>query len=126
MLIHGDLLGQNILLHPAEPPAVIDWQAARRGDAAYDLAIVTRGVRRPFQIDHGLARLLDAYAACAPRPIPATAVHLYELCLAGHWYREALEGTGARDPVDQALRRVEQVLGRARAAEAAERLRASG
>jgi aminoglycoside phosphotransferase (APT) family kinase protein len=121
VLLHGDLLGQNILLHPSEPPAIIDWEAARLGDPAYDLAIVTRGVRRPFQIERGLERLLDAYAACSPRRIAASAVHLHELCLAGRWYREAVEGANAREPEDQALRRVEQVLGRARAAAARER-----
>ncbi len=121
VLLHGDLLGQNILLHPSEPPAIIDWEATMLGDPAYDLAIVTRGTRRPFQIDRGLERLLDAYAACAPRRIAASAVHLHELCLAGRWYREALEGASAREPRDQALRRVEQVLGRARAAAARER-----
>jgi aminoglycoside phosphotransferase (APT) family kinase protein len=116
VLLHGDLLGQNILLHPSEPPAIIDWEATMLGDPAYDLAIITRGVRRPFQIERGLERLLDAYAACAPWRITASAVHLHELCLAGRWYREALEGVSAREPADQALRRVEQVLGRARAA----------
>lgn len=116
VLLHGDLLGQNILLHPSEPPAIIDWEAAMLGDPAYDLAIVTRGVRRPFQIERGLERLLDAYARCSPRHITASTVHFHELCLAGRWYREALEGASAREPADQALRRVEQVLGRARAA----------
>jgi aminoglycoside phosphotransferase (APT) family kinase protein len=121
VLLHGDLLGQNILLHPSEPPAIIDWEATMLGDPAYDLAIVTRGVRRPFQIERGLERLLDAYAACAPWRITASAVFLHELCLAGRWYREALEGASPREPKDQALQRVEQILGRARAAEAHER-----
>jgi hypothetical protein len=97
------------------------WEATMLGDPAYDLAIITRGVRRPFQIERGLERLLDAYAASSPRRITASAVHLHELCLAGRWYREALEGASAREPADQALRRVEQVLGRARAAAARER-----
>ncbi len=56
--VHGDLLGQNILLPlPDEPdlrPGIIDWEFALRGDPAMDLAVVTRGVRRPFQIDKGL------------------------------------------------------------------------
>lgn len=124
VLLHGDLLGQNILLHPSESPAVIDWEATMLGDPAYDLAIVTRGVRRPFQIERGLDRLLDAYGACSPRRIRASAVHLHELCLAGRWYREAHEGASAREPEEQALQRVEQVLGRARAA--ARRERGSG
>jgi aminoglycoside phosphotransferase (APT) family kinase protein len=82
-LLHGDLLGKNILLHPDKPPAVIDWEYAQFGDPAYDLAIVTRGVRQPFQVAHGLDLLLDAYAARGSRPITALDIHLYELCLVG-------------------------------------------
>jgi len=49
VFLHGDLLGQNIMLHPEEPFGIIDWEFATRGDPAEELAIVTRGVRRPFQ-----------------------------------------------------------------------------
>ncbi|WP_437310940.1 phosphotransferase family protein [Sorangium sp. So ce388] len=115
-LVPGDLLGQNILLHWEKPLAVIDWEYATRGDPAYDMAIVTRGARRPFQIDHGLTRLLDAYATQGRPRIEASAVRLYELCLAGRWYRNALEGKGGGEPPDQSLRYVERVLRRARAA----------
>jgi thiamine kinase-like enzyme len=62
-LLHGDLLGQNILLAVDGPHHVIDWEYARRGDPAYDLAIVTRGIKQPFHIDRGLDRLRDAYRA---------------------------------------------------------------
>ncbi|MES1178233.1 MAG: phosphotransferase [Myxococcales bacterium] len=34
---------------PGQTPAVIDWEYTALGDPAYDLAIVTRGARRPFQ-----------------------------------------------------------------------------
>ncbi|WP_437785490.1 phosphotransferase family protein [Sorangium sp. So ce1097] len=115
-LLHGDLLGQNILLHWEEPYAVIDWEHAMCGDPAYEMAIVTRGARRPFQIDHGLTRLLDAYAAQGRPRIEAPAVHLYELCLLGRWYREAIEAEGDGAPPDQRLRHLENVLRRARAA----------
>ncbi|WP_433936419.1 phosphotransferase family protein [Sorangium cellulosum] len=117
-LIHGDLLGQNILLHREQPCAVIDWEVATRGDPAYDMAIVTRGSARPFQVDHGLTRLLDAYAAQERPRVEAAAVHLYELCLVGRWYREALEGDGGGEPPGQLLWRLESLLRRARAASA--------
>lgn len=44
-LVHGDLLGHNIVIDPTEPEpfAVVDWEYAIRGDPAHDLAIVTRG-----------------------------------------------------------------------------------
>jgi aminoglycoside phosphotransferase (APT) family kinase protein len=52
--VHGDLLGQNILRGLDEPDAVVDWEYAELGDPAYDLAIVTRGARKPFQLAQGL------------------------------------------------------------------------
>lgn len=120
-LLHGDLLGQNLLLHPSEPTGVLDWEYAMRGDPAYDLAIVTRGARQPFQTAGGLALLLAAYAARASQHVTACEVHLHELCIVGRWYREAIEGTNDREPPAQALARVRGVLARARAAEARER-----
>jgi aminoglycoside phosphotransferase (APT) family kinase protein len=113
VLVHGDLLGQNILVFPDEAPAVIDWEFCRMGDPAFDLAIVTRGVRRPFQMARGLDRLLDAYAAAGGDPIKRSEVHLYELCLAARWYREALHGRGS-EPPEQALAKLRGILGRAR------------
>ncbi|WP_438020358.1 hypothetical protein WMF18_15350 [Sorangium sp. So ce315] len=91
-----------------------------------EMAIVTRGARRPIQIDHGLTRLLDAYAAQGRPRIEAPAVHLYELCLVGRWYREALEGEGHEEPPDQLLRRIDNLLRRARAASGARMTQASG
>jgi thiamine kinase-like enzyme len=46
--LHGDLLPQNLLFTIPDDReiAVVDWECAQIGDAAYDLAIVTRGVRR--------------------------------------------------------------------------------
>jgi aminoglycoside phosphotransferase (APT) family kinase protein len=89
-LLHGDLLGQNILLDPCGPPHVIDWEYASRGDPAHDLAIVTRGARQPFQIDRGLHRLLDAYRAHGGPDVAPDHVHVHELCLLARWYRDAV------------------------------------
>ena len=60
--VHGDLLDQNILRGLDEPDAVVDWEYAELGDPAYELAIVTRGARKPFQLAQGLEHLLEAYA----------------------------------------------------------------
>lgn len=113
VLLHGDLLGQNILLAPERPPTVIDWEYARRGDPAHDLAIVTRGARRPFQIDDGLARLLEAYHRFGGCEIEAGDVHLHELCLIAGWYRTSL---AERSPLeaDQELNRIRSLLRRLR------------
>ena len=111
VLVHGDLLGQNILLRPDEPTGVIDWEYSTLGEPAYDLAIVTRGVRRPFQIDGGLERLLDVYAAAGGASVSAAQVRVHELCLAANWYRDALAGRA--EPPDQALARFRGILRRA-------------
>ena len=77
VLLHGDLLGQNILLAPGTPPTVIDWEYARHGDPAYEFAIVTRGVQRPFEIADGLARLVEAYQRHGGQEVRAEHVHTF-------------------------------------------------
>ncbi len=99
--IHGDLLGQNILLRLGEPDAVIDWEYAQFGDPAHDLAIVTRGVRRPFQIAGGMDRLLEAYAQAGGAEMEVAHVHLHELALAARWYQDALNGDSPHAPAQQ-------------------------
>jgi aminoglycoside phosphotransferase (APT) family kinase protein len=114
VLIHGDLLGQNILLSlEDEPVGVIDWEFATAGDPAYDLAIVTRGTRRPFQLVDGFERLVAAYAEAGGVEISASDVSFHEVCLAVGWYRDSLD-TGKRvHPPDQELVRLKGILGRA-------------
>jgi aminoglycoside phosphotransferase (APT) family kinase protein len=89
-LIHGDLLGQNILLAPGDTPALIDWEYCAIGDPAYDLAVATRGVERPFQIDRGMERLLAAYWSNGGGNVAAPDVHFYEVCLAAGWVCDEL------------------------------------
>ncbi|MFW6079927.1 MAG: phosphotransferase family protein, partial [Gemmatimonadota bacterium] len=104
--LHGDLLGQNILVGREAPmgeerppalidPALIDWEYARTGDPAYDLAIVTRGVRRPFGTGGGLRKLVASYADAGGAPLGEMDVRFYELCLAARWYGASLAGRGA-------------------------------
>jgi aminoglycoside phosphotransferase (APT) family kinase protein len=115
VLVHGDLLGQNILLDPNGPPAVIDWEYAHRGDPAHDLAIVTRGAKQPFQVNDGLGKLLEVYRRNGGAAVTRAHVHIHELCLAANWYREALAGRGIHPP-EQELMRLSAVLRRAHAA----------
>lgn len=80
-----------------------DWvevggQHATTGDPAYDLAIVTRGVRRPFQIADGLERLLEEYVTLSGRTIDRAHVRIHELALAGRRYRAALDRTRREGP----------------------------
>lgn len=121
VLIHGDLLGQNtdtsnVPSAVDEGLAVIDWEYAMLGDPAYDLAIVTRASKKPFAIDRGLERLLDAYATFGQRRIAAHEVHFYELCLLARWYRDSLDGKNAMDSVESQWGRVRNVIARARRA----------
>ena len=87
VLLHGDLLGQNLLvsLDDDVPIGVIDWHSAMIGDPAYDLAIVTRGKRRPFQSDSGMNKLLEAYQERAGTVLSPVDVSLYEMTLQAHF-----------------------------------------
>lgn len=89
-LLHGDLLGQN-LLQPLDDGriGVIDWEAARLGDPAYDLAIITRGRRKPFGRADGLQRLLDAYNAHAAVEVDERGVRFHELSLMASWIADS-------------------------------------
>jgi aminoglycoside phosphotransferase (APT) family kinase protein len=112
-LVHGDLRSQNIRLGPDRPPYVGHWEYARRGDPAYDLAIVTRGDPRVFQIDRGLERLLDAYHQSSRVAVTAGQVHAHELCLMAESYRAALAGDQPRASVHE-LDRIRGLLRRLR------------
>ncbi len=115
-LVHGDLLGQNIILGVGEPNGVIDWEYSRRGDHAFDLAIVTRCKGSPFKLADGMTRLLRAYRDAGGAEVTEAHVRLYELCLAANWHRGALRGDRYADPPEQSLGRFRNVLKRAREA----------
>lgn len=112
VLLHGDLLGQNILLCPGEPTAVIDWEYACLGDPAYELSIVTRGSREPFKTAGGLNKLLDVYREHGG-DVTAAAVHLHELCLLASWYRNARKKRDGQAQAQQYLGQLRNILRRA-------------
>ncbi|MEW6279828.1 MAG: phosphotransferase [Candidatus Eremiobacterota bacterium] len=115
-LLHGDLLRQNVLVDPLEPKqplGLIDWEEALVGDPAYDLAVVTRGVRRPFQEPGGFEKLLESYHAHGGRPIEARHVPFHELCLAAGWLRSALTDQNPAEPPREASARLARILGMA-------------
>lgn len=109
-LLHGDLLGQNILLDLDGPPAVVDWECAMRGDPARDLALVTRGVRRPFGIPTGMRELLEAYAERADDEVTERQVRFHEIELHVGWYRLALAGEPDAPALDSVLGRLRNLV----------------
>ena len=94
-LLHGDLLPQNLLCDwPATdqrdaPVGVVDWEMARVGDPAYDLAIVSRGDRKVLGIKDGLKVLVEEYLECGGQPISLTDVRVHEFLLVLYWLDEA-------------------------------------
>ncbi|MHA3772185.1 phosphotransferase family protein [Verrucomicrobiota bacterium sgz303538] len=90
VVLHGDLLPQNLLLDFTDTGevAVIDWESAQIGDPAYDLAIVTRGSRKPLKQSGGFQLLLDAYNSAAGELVSAAAVRVHELLLHLNWLAE--------------------------------------
>lgn len=70
---------------------VIDWEYAFIGDPAYELAIVTRGVKEPFQVSNGSGRLIDSYLSSGGQEISKRDVQVYELLLCLGWYEQSLD-----------------------------------
>ena len=89
------------------------------GHPAYDLAIVTAGVRRPLGITDGLQRLVDLYNETAPQKIEPEEVIVYELLLHLNWLAEAAQrkrhkDAGGHGP-DHYARLIRGILRRAKA-----------
>jgi aminoglycoside phosphotransferase (APT) family kinase protein len=112
VLLHGDLLGQNMLWTLSSKFGVIDWEYCSAGDPAHDLAIVTRGVRRPFQVPEGLDYLIDSYRAAGGWALTKINVQVHELLMLLGWYKWSLEGTYGGHGPDQYLARIKNYLRR--------------
>jgi len=121
VVLHGDLLPQNLLwMWEHNRLGVIDWEYARIGDPAYDLAIVTRGNARLCGLNNGLKRLLAAYHEAGGIDIVQADVVVHELFLVLSWLADSLqkerqgnrEGDSPkqhRDKLRMILRRVESL-----------------
>jgi aminoglycoside phosphotransferase (APT) family kinase protein len=92
-VLHADLLPQNLLADDFETSriAVVDWQEAKIGDPAYDLAVVTRGARKPLGVQRGLERLVGLYNELAEQEVPVYAVVVYELLFHLDWLADAMK-----------------------------------
>jgi aminoglycoside phosphotransferase (APT) family kinase protein len=92
-VLHSDLLPQNLLAddYGADEIAVVDWQEARIGDPAYDLAVVTRGVRKPLGVERGLERFVEFYNQFVDQKIPVPSVVVYELLFHLDWLADTVK-----------------------------------
>ena len=94
-VLHGDLLPQNLLCDwpttgVEDPPVgVVDWEMARIGDPAYDLAIVSRGNRKVCGVKDGLKVFVEEYLESEGQPVSLTDVRVHELILILRWLEEA-------------------------------------
>lgn len=95
VLLHGDLLGHNLRLFPGDETGVIDWEHTEIGDPAHELAIVTRGRRRPHQWPDGRARLLAAYQREGGIEVTVDDLRFFELALNVRWVQQ--DPPGARE-----------------------------
>lgn len=115
-LIHGDLLGQNILLSiEHNQPTIIDWESAFLGDPAYELAIVTRGVKKPFQLGNGLNLLLNSYRENGGVNIEPKEISFYEICLHTSWYFQLIKEQPLSGQIAAELSQIASILKRANA-----------
>jgi aminoglycoside phosphotransferase len=98
-ILHGDLLPQNLLFEDWDNRRVVllDWECARIGDPAFDLAIVTRGVRNPLGVPGGLHRLVQFYNEVAEHKISPNAVVVHEVLLHLNLLAEAAEARAKND-----------------------------
>ncbi|MBU0617507.1 MAG: phosphotransferase [Planctomycetes bacterium] len=119
VLLHGDLLPQNLLLDlESQRLAVVDWEYAKIGDPACDLAIVTRGNRRLLGIEHGVRGLVDAYREAGGEAIEPADVVVWELVLVLRWLKESAQakraGKAEGQPPDFYQNQLRAILRRAR------------
>lgn len=94
--IHGDLLGQNIQMSlDGDVCGILDWGCAAVGDPTYRFGhCLARPKRKPFQIENGLAKLLEAYTALSDVKLTYANVRLYELCLIAGLYKQDVQQFG--------------------------------
>ena len=95
-LPHSELLPQNLLYDWQASSnrddtlvGIVDWEMARVGDPAYDLAIVSRGNRKVLGVKEGLKVLLEEYLEFGGKPISLTEVRVHELLLVLYWLEES-------------------------------------
>jgi len=67
-------------------------------------------VRRPFQVEGGLAKLLAAYAELSGTDLREEDVRFHEFCLHLTWYARAVSGEAEAEPAPPVLARLRNLL----------------
>lgn len=112
-LLHGDLLGQNVLVDMKGEVSVIDWNESFLGDPSFELAIVTRGEKRPFNRGGAVDAFLSHYNRYSGDSLTRQHLYLYELILSASWYlHDALEDPTTEE-AEESLRFFRHILRRA-------------
>jgi len=94
-VLHSDLLPQNLVYDWEQSQrddmaaGVVDWEMAKQGDPAYDLAIVRRGGKKVLGVSSGLRVLVEAYREAGGAAIAESDVRVHEVLLVLNWLSEA-------------------------------------
>jgi aminoglycoside phosphotransferase (APT) family kinase protein len=92
-VLHGDLLPQNLLFDHRNDDrvGVLDWECAKIGDPAYDLAIVTCGHRKPLGVPNGMRRIVEYYNQKAACKVSPGDVLIHEMLFHLNWTADAVK-----------------------------------
>jgi aminoglycoside phosphotransferase (APT) family kinase protein len=103
-VVHGDLRPGNVLrVKSRSRPsrlAIVDWELARIGEPAIDLAAILRGNRRIESADDGLERLLAAYRQAGGPPVAPIDVRMHEMLLVLAWLGASWRQTNSQSRRD--------------------------
>ena len=112
VVLHGDLMGQNLMVDVNDPSrlSVIDWSDCCFGDPAFDIAVVTRGVRNPMKLVRGRERLVSRYNELSGRVVSIERVYLYEVILVMGWLARYLEEDPSSGVVGEERARLQSIM----------------
>jgi aminoglycoside phosphotransferase (APT) family kinase protein len=120
VVLHGDLLPQNILCYEESDVwriAVVDWEFAKIGDPASDLAIMTRGDQKLMGIKNGLDFLLENYRHAGGIELSVADVRIHEILLFLSWLWDSAQaekkGRRSGHGPDHYEKRLQSILCRA-------------
>jgi aminoglycoside phosphotransferase (APT) family kinase protein len=108
-LLHGDLYGLNVLHPEAGSPMIIDWNSARLGPAAFDVAMTAR-YDSPARIAHdeGWATVTGRF----PEPYQAELAHHWSSALINSMYAGVVAVRSSATAAEQMVTDAEEAAAR--------------